>query len=367
MSEPHPTIRPRKGILDIAAYKAGDAHTDGSNKVTKLSANENPYGPSPKALDAYRGAAESLAQYPGTDHAELRAAIAEVHNIDADRIICGVGSDEVIRMLCNTYTGTGDEVIHTEHGFGMYKIAVRGAGATPVEVRESQRVTDVDAILAAANEATRLVFIANPNNPTGTLMSSEEVTRLANGLPSHVLLVLDGAYAEFVDMPDYDAGLSLVETRDNVVMTRTFSKIYGLGGLRIGWGYGPAHVIEALQRVRDPFNLSQAAIDTATAAVRDQDYVAWCKRENIKWRDWLAAELAKLGLQSDPSHCNFISVRFASPGEAEACDAMLRTHGVIVRRVGSYNLPEYLRITIGDEVACRLVANLIGTFVRERA
>ena len=269
-------------------------------------------------------------------------------------------------MLCNTYTSTDDEVIHTEHGFGMYKIAARGAGATPVEVPEHDRVTDVDAILTAANKATKLVFIANPNNPTGTLMPAEEVTRLADGLPPHVLLVLDGAYAEIVDTPDYDAGLSLVETRDNVFMTRTFSKIYGLGGLRIGWGYGPAHVIEALQRVRDPFNLSQAALDTAITAVQDQEYVAWCKREIIQWRDWLAAELTKLGLQSDPSHCNFITVRFASSNAAEACDDMLREHGVIVRRVGSYNLPEYLRITIGDEVACRLVANLIGTFVKER-
>lgn len=364
MSEPHPTIRPRKGILDISAYKAGEGHVEGTNNITKLSANENPYGPSPRAIQAYQAAAARLAIYPNTDHAELRAAIAEVHDVDADRLICGVGSDEIIRMLCNTYCDAGDEVIYTEHGFGMYKIAARGAGATPVEVPEKLRHTDVDAILAAAGGATKLVFVANPNNPTGTLIGRDEVTRLAEGLPAHSLLVLDGAYAEFVDAPGYDAGKSLVDSRENVVMTRTFSKIYGLGGLRIGWGYGPAHVIDALQRVRDPFNLSQPALEAATAAVRDLEHTAKCRVENLRLRERLAAELAALGFPSDRSHANFILVRFTSPEQAAACDAVLRSHGVIVRPVGSYNLPECLRITIGDELACGLVSSLISDFVR---
>ncbi len=367
MSEPHPTIRPRKGVLDIAAYVPGESKAEGSNRVTKLSANENPHGPSKRALEAYHAAAETLALYPLSDHTELREAIAEVHGIDASRIICGVGSDEVIRWLCYAYAGPGDEVIHTEHGFGMYSIAARGAGATPVEAPETERRIDIDAILAAAGDATKLVFIANPNNPTGTLLTPEDLTRLAEGLPSHTLLVLDGAYAEFVTAPGYDAGLSLVESRDNTVMTRTFSKAYGLGGLRIGWGYGPAHVIDALQRVRDPFNLSQAALDTATAAVRDQNHIGFCRAENARLRTWLAAELAKLGLPSDPSEANFILIRFPTTVQAEACDAALRAHGVIVRRVGSYKLPHCLRISIGDEVACRLVATLIADHLKDRA
>ena len=261
MSEPHPAIRPQPGILEIALYQGGESKLPGHAKPLKLSSNENPDGPSPRAVDAYRAAAGSLHLYPSTDHAALRAAIGEVHGLDPVRVICGAGSDEIIAFLAQAYAGPGGEVIHTEHGFGMYRIAALAAGARPVEVPERERRTDVDAILAACSARTALVFVANPNNPTGTMIGAEEIARLAEGVPPQALLVLDGAYAEYVE--GFDGHAALVEARDNVVMTRTFSKIYGLGGLRIGFGYGPAHVIDVLNRVRGPFNLSTAALEAA--------------------------------------------------------------------------------------------------------
>jgi histidinol-phosphate aminotransferase len=353
-------IRPQPGILDIALYEGGQAHVAGVANALKLSSNENPFGPSDRARDAYLRAVHSLHRYPVTDHAALRQAIADVHGLDSGRVICGVGSDEIITFLCQAYAGPGDEVIHTEHGFLMYRISTLAVGATPVAVPERERTTDVDAILAACNDRTRLVFLANPNNPTGTMIGQGELSRLAAALPPGALLVLDGAYAEYV--AGYDAGAALVEARGNVVMTRTFSKIYGLGGLRIGWGYGPRPVIDVLNRIRGPFNLSTAQIETAEAAVRDQDHVARCRAENTRLRGWLAETLAEFGVPSDTSTANFILARFADPAEAEACDTYLKGQGLIVRRVAGYGLPHCLRITVGDESACRRVAHAIGQF-----
>jgi histidinol-phosphate aminotransferase len=354
------TITPQPGIMDIALYQGGAASVEGVADVVKLSSNENLYGPSPRASDAFRQSAGELHVYPSTQHERLREAIGEVHGLDPERVICGVGSDEIISFLCYAFAGPGDEVLHTEHGFGMYKISALAAGATPVSVREKDRVTDVDALLEGVTERTRLVFIANPNNPTGTMIPEAEVARLADGLPEGCLLVLDGAYAEYVE--GFDAGLSVMETRDNVFMTRTFSKIYGLGGLRVGWGYGPLDIVETLNRIRGPFNLSGPALKAAHAAVRDVAYTERCRVLNAKWRDWLAAELDKLGVPSDASECNFILARFGSPEEAQACDAYLKSRGLIVRMVAGYNLPNCLRITIGDETACRRVAAAVAEF-----
>ncbi len=365
MSEPHPTIRPQPGILDIALYQGGESKLAGHNRVFKLSSNENPFGASPATVEAYRAAAASLHLYPDTSHAALRGAIARVHGLDADRIVCGAGSDEIIAFLCQTYAGPGLEVIHTEHGFGMYRISALAAGATPVEVKEAERRTDVDAILAACTGQTALVFIANPNNPTGTMIATREIERLAEGLPPQALLVLDGAYAEYVE--GFDGHASLVAARDNVVMTRTFSKIHGLGGLRIGWGYGPAHVIDALNRVRGPFNLSTAALVSAEAAVLDTAYTETCRAENARNRARLAAALAAVGVPSDPSEANFLLARFADAAEAEAADRALRDRGIIVRRVAGYNLPAALRITIGDAEGCAAVAEAVGAFMKVRA
>ncbi|MGR3629664.1 MAG: histidinol-phosphate transaminase [Sulfitobacter sp.] len=353
-------IAPQPGIMEIDLYQGGAAHVAGLDNVVKLSSNENPLGPSPAAVEAYRRAAYDLHRYPSSDHSALRTAIAEVLGLDAGRIICGAGSDEIIAFLCQAYAGPGTEVVHTEHGFAMYRISALAAGATPVEVPERERVTDVDAILAACTDATRLVFIANPNNPTGTMIGLAEIERLAEGLPPQALLVLDGAYAEYVE--GYDGGAALVDRRDNVVMTRTFSKLYGLGGLRIGWGYGPAHVIDVLNRVRGPFNLSQAALAAAEAAIRDRAYTDHCRAENARWRTWLADALAEIGVPSDVSLANFVLARFANQAEAEACDDYLKSQGLIVRRVAGYNLPNCLRITVGDESACRRVVHAVRQF-----
>lgn len=353
-------IRPQPGIMDIALYQGGKSNVAGVSNVVKLSSNENPFGPSDKAKDAFAKSVHQLHRYPSTDHASLRGAIAEVHGLDADRIICGVGSDEIIHFLCQAYAGPGDEVLYTEHGFLMYKISAMAAGATPIEVPERERVTDVDALLAACTERTKLVFIANPNNPTGTMISAGEVARLARGLPPQAILVLDGAYAEYVE--GFDAGLSLIEAMQNVVMTRTFSKIYGLGGLRIGWGYGPRDIIDVLNRIRGPFNLSNTQLETAEAAVRDQEFVNRCRAENARMRHWLAEALAAVGVPSDTSMANFVLARFASEAEAAACDEYLQSQGLIVRRVTGYKLPNCLRITVGDEPSCRRVAHAIGQF-----
>lgn len=352
--------RPQPGIMGIDLYEGGASQIAGVANPVKLSSNENPFGPSDAAKEAYLRAVHDLHRYPSTDHASLRAAIAEVHGLDPDRIVCGTGSDEILLLLAQAYAGPGGEVIHTEHGFLMYPIAARAVGATPVKVADRDRRVDVDAILSAVTERTQIVFIANPNNPTGTMLDESEVERLADGLPTGVLLVLDGAYAEYVE--GFDGGARLATERPNVFMTRTFSKIYGLGGLRVGWGYGPREMIDVLNRIRNPFNLSHGQIAAAEAAMRDQAHVARCRAENARLRDWLAAALAGLGVHSDPSHGNFILARFADAAEAGQCDDYLKTQGLIVRRVGSYGLPHCLRITIGDEAACRRVAAAIAAF-----
>ncbi|MBV0911228.1 histidinol-phosphate transaminase [Anianabacter salinae] len=353
-------IVPQPGILDIAPYVGGQSYLAGVENVVKLSSNENPFGPSPKAMEAFSRAVRQLHRYPSTDHASLRAALGEVHGIDAGRIVCGVGSDEILHLLCQAYVGPGDEVVHTEHGFAIYRIAALSAGGTPVSVPERERVTDVDALLAACTPKTKLVFIANPNNPTGTMIGTGDLARLADGLPAGAMLVLDGAYAEYVE--GYDGGIGLIASRGNVFMTRTFSKLYGLGGLRVGWGYGPAEVIDVLNRIRGPFNLSEAQLAAAEAALRDDEHIQRSLSENTRNRAWLAEALMEKGVPSDTSCANFVLARFASADEALACDAWLKQEGLIVRPVASYNLPNCLRITVGDEASCRRVAHAIGNF-----
>ncbi|WP_319545087.1 histidinol-phosphate transaminase [Ruegeria conchae] len=353
-------ITPQPGIMDIALYQGGQSHVEGVADVIKLSSNENPFGPSPKAIEAVCDSAASLHRYPSTDHASLRNAIAEKHGLNPDRIICGVGSDEVLQFVAQAYAGPGDEVINTEHGFSMYPIIARMAGATPVMVSERDRRVDVDNILAAVTGRTRIVFVTNPGNPTSTMVSDAELVRLAQGLPNDCLMVLDGAYAEFVD--GFDGGAGLVDRFSNVIMTRTFSKVYGLGGMRVGWGYASKEIIDVLNRVRQPFNLSLTALAAAEAAVGDEEYLRFCQSENARLRIWFSEELAKVGVASDASCTNFVLARFADRNEAEACDDFLKTQGLIVRRVAGYNLPNALRITVGDENACRRVVAAITAF-----
>lgn len=353
-------ITPQPKIMDIALYQGGVSHVAGVSNVIKLSSNENPFGPSPKAIEAVRKVAHEMHRYPTTDHGSLRRAIADTFDLWSDNIICGVGSDEVISFLCYAYAGAGDEVLYTEHGFSMYKISALAAGATPVSVPEKNRVVDVDQILSAVGDKTKLVFVTNPGNPTGTMIGEGEIRRLADNLPKHVLLVIDGAYADYVE--GFDGMAKLTHTYDNIFITRTFSKLYGLGGMRVGWGYGPKYIIDTLNRIRGPFNLSVPALAAAEAAVLDTEYAEKCRVENNRLRAWLAGALAEHGVTSDTSMANFILVRFGSQSEAEACDDYLKSQGILVRRVAGYGLPQCLRITIGDEASCRRVAHAVGQF-----
>jgi histidinol-phosphate aminotransferase len=356
---------PRGGILDIDLYVPGGSKAAPGKKLHKLSSNETPLGPSPKAVEAYGRVAGKLELYPDGSSTELRQAIAETHGLNADRIVCGNGSDELLHLLAECYLAPGDEAIYSEHGFLVYRISILAAGATPVVARETAHTTDVDAILAAVTPKTRMVFLANPNNPTGTYIPISEVRRLAAGLPGNVLLVLDAAYAEYVRRNDYESGVELVSESDNVVMTRTFSKIHGLAALRIGWLYGPKAIIEVLERVRGPFNLNAAAIAAGAAAMADRAFVEAAVEHNLRWSAFLSTELEKLGLKVTPSVANFLLVHFPETGKtADAADKALLAEGVVVRKVASYGLPNALRVTVGSEEACRKLVDVLSVFLR---
>ncbi|WP_237153320.1 histidinol-phosphate transaminase [Oryzibacter oryziterrae] len=355
---------PRSGILDIDIYVPGASKAAPGKKLHKLSSNETPLGPSPKAIEAYGDVARALELYPDGNSTALRAAIADTHGLNVDRIICGNGSDELLHLLAECYLSPGDEGIFTEHGFLVYRIAILAAGATPIVVPERNLTTDVDAILAAVTPRTRIVFLANPNNPTGTYIPMSEVRRLHAGLPGNVLLVLDAAYAEYVRRNDYESGLELVASSGNVVMTRTFSKVYGLAALRIGWAYGPDAIIGVLNRVRGPFNLSAAAIAAGAAAVKDKAFIAAAVDHNETWNGWLTAELTKLGLKVTPSVGNFLLVHFPEGARnADAANEHLLSEGIVVRKVASYGLPGALRMTIGSEEANRAIIAALTAFM----
>ena len=339
-------LTPQPGIMEIALYEGGKSAIAGRTDVLKLSSNENPLGPVPAAMAAVAEALRDMHRYPSTDHAALRAAIGEVWSVDPARVICGVGSDEVLQFVTQAYAGPGDEIIHTEHGFSMYPVLIHMAGATPVRVPEKARVVDVEAILGAVTERTRIVLLTNPGNPTGTRISHAALDRLVAELPERVILVIDAAYAEYAD--GYDGGLRHAQSRPNVLMTRTFSKIYGLGGLRIGWGYGPKEMIEVMTRIRQPFNLSGVQLAAAEAAVRDRDWVADCAALNAAQRARLIGALGQLGIACDPSETNFVLARLADEAEASSAEAALLGEGIILRRVTGYGFPEGLRITVGD-------------------
>ena len=366
MSRVDPRPTPRSGIMAIEAYVPGKSTAKGGTKVHKLSSNETPHGPSPAALAAYRAAAEKLDIYPDGSVRALREAIGARFGLDPARILCGNGSDDILHLLAAAYIGPGDEGIMTVHGFQIYKIAILAAGGTPVIVPEVDLTASVDEILAQVGPRTKVVFIANPNNPTGTYLPFEEVKRLHAALPSNVMLVLDAAYAEYVRKNDYSAGLELVATNENVVMTRTFSKIYGLASLRVGWAYAPAHICDAINRIRGPFNVNGPASAAGVAAIEDTAHLEHSIEHNEKWLAWLTGQIQALGLRVTPSVANFILVHVPSDGvhNAAAADEFLANRGVIVRGVSSYNLPHAIRITIGTEEANRAVAEYLGEFMR---
>ena len=356
---------PRPGILDIAAYVPGKEHAPGVARVFKLSSNETPLGPSPKALDAFKQSAGHLEIYPDGQAKLLREAIADVHGLNAANIICGNGSDELLGLLCHVYLGPGDEGIITEHGFLVYKIQIMACGATPVVAKENDCRVDVDAILAAVTDKTKIVFIANPGNPTGTYVPASEIRRLHAALPPHVILVLDGAYAEYVRRNDYEAGIELVSTSRNVVMTRTFSKAYGLAALRIGWAYGPAEIIDALNRIRGPFNLNAPAISAGAAAMRDQDFIRQAVDHNTHWIERLSEAFTQLGLKVTPSVANFVLIHFPDMDGKRAADAddFLTSRGYVLRAVRSYGFDNALRMSVGSEEANLGVIDALTTFM----
>jgi histidinol-phosphate aminotransferase len=333
--------------------------------VFKLSSNETPLGPSPKAVAAYRAVADHLQDYPDGASTVLREAIGRAFGLDPNRIVCGAGSDDLLNLLADAYLHDGDEAIYTTHGFLVYPIATLGSGAKPIVAPEKNHTADVDAILAKVTGRTKVVFLANPNNPTGTYVPFDEVKRLQKGLPPHVLLVLDAAYAEYVRRNDYEAGIELVATSENVVMCRTFSKIYGLAALRLGWMYGPAHVVDAINRIRGPFNVNSAAMAAGVAAIADTEHVETARVHNDKWLAWLTQEIRKLGLEVTPSIANFVLIHFPErKGKtAEDADAFLTKRGLILRRVKAYHLPNALRMTVGSEEANRLVVAALAEFL----
>jgi histidinol-phosphate aminotransferase len=353
-----PQVRP--GILDIEAYIPGKAKLAGKRKVIKLSSNEGALGPSAHAVAAYRRAMKDMDRYPDGGCVALREAIGRRHGLDPTRIVCGAGSDEVLVNLARAYAGPGDEVLMTYHCFNMYPIFAHSVGATPVIAPETNLTADVDALLARVTPKTRMVYLANPNNPTGTYISADELKRLRAGLREDIVLVVDSAYAEFVIRNDYSDGAALVDAGVNTVMTRTFSKIHGLAALRIGWAYCPAPIADAIDRLRSPFGVSMPAQMAGAASMDDGAHLDAARDHNAAWLPWLRDRLAALGLEMTPSAANFLLVKFP---DAPAANAHLNKKGIIVREMGVYHLPDRLRITIGRGDEMRACATAIEEFI----
>jgi histidinol-phosphate aminotransferase len=357
---------PKQWIMDIAPYVPGRSATDDGRKVAKLSSNENPLGTSDHAKAAFNTHATDLARYPDASAAALRDAIAAKYDLDPARVIYGTGSDEILHLIAGAYAGPGDEVIQVRYGFAVYEIATRRVGATLVVAPDRDYATDVDAILAAVTPATRIVFVANPNNPTSTFTPRDEIARLHAGLPADVMLVIDQAYAEYLDADEDDWGLELAKTQANVIVTRTFSKIYGLAAERIGWGYGSAEAVAAMHRIRAPFNITSAGQAAAIAALHDVAFVDHSRTHNATWRAWLSDEVAKMGnagLRAIPSKTNFLLVLFEGAVSAETAYKRLMDEGFIVRWLPGQGLANGLRITIGTEEETRGLAEALRKIV----
>ena len=359
-------LTPKPWIAAIAPYVPGRSTTDGGAKAAKLSSNENPLGTAPAAREAFAAAAATLERYPDAGATELREAIAAHYAIEPERVIHGTGSDEVLHLAAGAYAGRGDEILYVRYGFSVYPIAARRVGATPVEAADTDYATDIDALLAAVTPRTRVVFVANPNNPTGTYTSKAEIARLHAGLPADCLLVVDQAYTEYLDPADDDGALDLARTQLNVLVTRTFSKIFGLAAERIGWGYGPADVIEAMHRIRAPFNVTTGGQAAAIASLAAADFVEASRAHNATWRGWFEAEIAKLGnagLRAVPSKANFVLILFEGETTAEHANGGLMERGFIVRWLPGQGLRHGLRITIGTEEQVRALTAALREIV----
>lgn len=355
-------IKPNPGILDIAAYVGGESKAEGAQRIIKLSSNENPFGANPKALEALNRDLH-LEKYPDGNCVELRKSIAAKFGLEDNRIICGAGSDEVIGLLCKAYLQPGDEVVYATHAFLMYGIFAKGCGATCIETPENDLLPDLDAMLAAVTPKTRMVFLTNPNNPTGSFNKPADIKKFRDALRPDILLVLDDAYAEYaMATPGYENGFALAQGRDDIVVLRTFSKIYGLAGLRLGYGYCPAEVADVLNRIRGPFNVSVPAQVAGLAALADDAFIERSVTHNTEWRAWTAQQLASNQLKVYPSAGNFVLVRFPDAKTAEECRLVLKTKGILVRQMGAYKLPDCLRISIGTEEEMKLACAAISEY-----
>ena len=356
---------PKQGISDLVPYAPGKVPDASSGKTFKLSANESPLGPSPKALEAFHLTASDLYSYPDPSARILRAAIARRYGLNPDHLVCGNGSDELLNLIARIYLGPGDEGIYTQYGFTVYPIAIQANGATAVVAPDHNFTVDVDEILRRVSERTKVVFLANPNNPTGTHVPQSEVRRLSEGLPTGCVLVLDGAYAEFVRRNDYEAGIELVSTTQNTIMTRTFSKIYGLAGIRLGWAYASENIIDAINRVRDPFNVTAPSLAAAVAAFEDVDYTEKVRTHNDMWLLRLREALIDAGLEVTPSLCNFLLLHFPDKDGRRAKDAhrFLAHQGLMLRQMDEYNLPNALRLSVGTQEANERVIAALTTFM----
>ncbi len=357
---------PKPGILEISPYVGGKSSVAGGAKPIKLSSNEGALGPSPKAIEAATRAATQMHRYPDGGASALRAAIGKRFSLDPERIVCGAGSDELIALLVKSYAGPGDEVLYSQYGFVMYPIAAHSTGAVPVQASEKGYRTDIDAMIAKAGPKTKICFVANPNNPTGSYVTGAELKRLRDGLPPHVLLIVDAAYAEYVSRNDYTNGSELVDASENTVMLRTFSKMFALGGMRLGWAYAPAKIVDVLNRVRGPFNVSAAAQAAGVAALEDLAFQEKCRAHNDRVLSWFTGEVAKLGLKTLPSVGNFVMVEFPSSGAhtAAAANEFLMSRAIIPRAVANYGLPDHLRVTIGTEDEMKAVVVALSDFLK---
>ncbi|KAB7643933.1 histidinol-phosphate transaminase [Polymorphobacter fuscus] len=362
-----PAPRMKSYVADLHAYVPGKAGLGGRPVVAKLSSNENPFGPSPQAIAAMTAVLENSNRYPDPASTALREALGAAHGIEADRVICGTGSDELLHLVAGAFAGVGDEVLYVRHGFAVYDIAARRVGATPVVAPDDDYACNVDTLLAAVTPRTRVVFLANPNNPTGTLIPASEVRRLHAGLPADCVFALDAAYAEFAE-GEYEDGLALARAHANVIALRTFSKIYGLAAQRVGWAYAQPGIIDAMQRIRAPFNVPTTGQVGAIAALADTGWVERARAHTIQWRQWLAGEVTALGnagLRAIPSAANFVLVEFPEHGPvtAAAANAALLEDGIITRYLAVQDMPRCIRISVGTEDETRAAAAALRRFV----
>jgi len=360
------TPLPNPRIMQISPYIGGDSKLPGHQKVIKLSSNEGAFGPSPQSAFAYKNVSKTLHRYPDGNAHELRVAIGKTHRLDPNLIVCGAGSDELISLLCKAFSGPKDEVLYSQYGFLMYSISALAAGAIPISAPETKLTANVDALLKAVTKNTKLLFLANPNNPTGTYITKTELLRLRAGLRDDIILVIDAAYAEYVNKEDYTEGNELVKKNNNVIVTRTFSKSHGLGGLRLGWAFGPLPIIDVINRIRGPFNVSAGAQAAGIAAMLNDKFSKMVYNHNLKWLSWTQAQLMKLGLEVTDSVGNFLLVTFQKDGikNAKAAEKSLRENRILVRSLTGYSLPNSLRISIGLENEMSLVVDTLAKFLK---